>query len=87
MHNRAGFFSVDHEGGRHFMVMTEPFRLELCEGFDPRDAAATLVAAGWITPSKDGKASQSIRIAGFGDGARPRLYVFTPKVFTDDDGV
>lgn len=87
VHNRAGFFRKTGDGERQFMVMTEPFRIELCEGFDARDAAATLAAAGWIKPGTDGKTSHSVRIPGVGGSEKARVYVFTSKVFTDDNGV
>lgn len=87
VHNRAGFFRKAGDGERQFMVMTEPFRIELCEGFDARDAAATLAAAGWIKPGADGKTSHSVRIPGVGGSEKARVYVFTSKVFTDDNGV
>lgn len=87
VHNRAGFYRKAGDGERQFMVMTEPFRGELCEGFDARDAAKVLVAAGWLKPASDGKTSHSLRIPGVGGSEKARVYVFTSKVFTDDNGI
>lgn len=79
--NRAGFFHTDSEGFRVFMVLSEVYRKEICQGFEPKMVNKVLINAGWIVPGNDGKASQKRRIKGIGI---PRCYIFTEKVWSDD---
>ncbi len=46
--NRAGFTFTDDDGSLQFWVMPEPFKKELCKGFQPRNAARSLIKAGWM---------------------------------------
>ncbi|MFZ5522396.1 MAG: DUF927 domain-containing protein [Pseudomonadota bacterium] len=80
--NRAGFWRTGHDGARQYLVLPEVFRREVCAGFDPKAAAATLAAAGVLQPSRDGKASRSERLPGV--GATVRVYVFTAKVWESE---
>ena|GEM_PF-3210613 len=79
--NRAGFFYTDNAGYRIFMVLSEVYRKEICQGFEPKMVNKVLINSGWIVPGNDGKASQKRRIKGVGI---PRCYVFTEKVWSDD---
>ncbi|CEG59369.1 DUF927 domain-containing protein [Legionella fallonii] len=79
--NRAGFYQTDEEGFRVFLVLTEVFKKELCEGYDPKTVIQVLLNAGWLRPSKEGNPSQKPRIPGVGT---PRLYVFTRKIWDDE---
>lgn len=81
LYNRAGFFRTDNEGFRIFMVLSEVYRKEICQGFEPKMVNKVLINAGWIVPGNDGKASQKRRIKGVGI---PRCYVFTEKVWSDE---
>lgn len=76
--HRAGFrrkLQVGEPGTEdlreQYLVMPEAFK-ELVRGFNPKAAAQTLIAAGWLQPGKDGKASQSVRVRGLSKG---RFYV------------
>ncbi|AFC87391.1 DNA/RNA helicase, superfamily II [Frateuria aurantia DSM 6220] len=87
--NRAGFrrkVAASQPGSeeirQQYLVMPEAFK-ELVRGFNPKAAAQMLIAAGWLLPGIDGKASQSIRVRGMG---RSRLYVIDETlVFSADD--
>ncbi|KTD11921.1 inner membrane protein [Legionella gratiana] len=76
--NRAGFYRVDDEGFRQFMVLPEVYKNELCKGFDQRMVTRVLLNYDWIIPASDGKASNKPRIRGVGT---PRLYLFTDKIW------
>ncbi len=81
--NRAGFYRTDDEGRREYLVLPESFRRDVCQGFDLKTAAKTLLEAGWIEPGKDGKTSQKPRIPSM--GAAVRCYVFTSKLWEGDE--
>jgi uncharacterized protein (DUF927 family)/phage/plasmid primase-like uncharacterized protein len=76
--NRAGFYRAGVNGEREYLVLSEAFRRELCQGFDIKAATAALLDAGWIEPGKDGKTAQKPRIPGMGP---TRCYVFTSKMW------
>ena len=78
IHNRAGFFRTGVNDDREYMVLTEIFKQEICQGFDPKVVIRVLVNAGWIEPGNDGKTSQKPRITGVGT---PRCYVFTGRMW------
>ncbi len=78
IHNRAGFYYTDEAGFRRYMVLTEVFRKELCQGFEPRTVTRVLMNEGWLKPAADGSPTQKPRIKGVGT---PRLYVFTEKIW------
>ncbi len=79
--NRAGFYRTNATGEREFLVLPEAFKRDVCQGFDARVAAQTLVAAEWIMPGKDGKTAQKPRLPGLGP---TRCYVFTSKMWEDE---
>jgi putative DNA primase/helicase len=81
LYNRAGFFYTDNAGFRIFMVLSEVYRKEICQGFEPKMVNKVLINAGWIVPGNDGNASQKRRIKGIGI---PRCYIFTEKVWSDE---
>ncbi|WP_282296167.1 DUF927 domain-containing protein [Stenotrophomonas sp. PS02289] len=78
--DRAGFRRLDGVGVTEYMVLQESFNRELCAGFDSRQAARELVAAGWLKPSGDGRPSQVVRIPGLGAA---RLFIFDPRKVHD----
>lgn len=82
IHQRAGFYRTDDQGFRLYMVLSEVYRKEICQGFEPKMVNQVLLNAGWIEPGKDGNASQKLRIKGIGI---PRCYVFTDKIWSDND--
>lgn len=90
--NRAGFWRKtpgdqtltgvnQMNGPREFMVLPEVFRRELCMGNDPKAAAKSLIAAGWIIPGGDGRETQKPRLPGIGP---TRCYVFSGKMWDGD---
>ncbi|HCD9576665.1 TPA: DUF927 domain-containing protein, partial [Legionella pneumophila] len=76
--NRAGFFYTDDAGFRMYMVLTEVFKKELCQGFEPRTVVRALINEGWLKPAIDGMPTHKPRIKGVGT---PRVYVFTNKIW------
>ncbi|WP_447906296.1 DUF927 domain-containing protein [Stenotrophomonas sepilia] len=74
--DRAGFRRFDEVGVTEYLVLPEALKRELCAGFDPRRATRELIAAGWLKPGSDGKASQSVRVPSLGS---MRLYVFDSR--------
>lgn len=47
-HQRAGFRYVDEQGDMQFWVMSEPFKKELCKGFQTLAAVRAMVKAKWM---------------------------------------
>ncbi|HAT1825505.1 DUF927 domain-containing protein [Legionella pneumophila serogroup 1] len=76
--NRAGFFYTDDAGFRVYMVLTEVFKKELCQGFESRTVVRVLLNEGWLKPATDGMPTHKPRIKGVGT---PRVYVFTNKIW------
>lgn len=60
------------------MVLTEVFKKELCQGFEPRTVARVLMNEGWLKPAADGMPTHKPRVKGVGT---PRVYVFTDKIW------
>ncbi|HHF7348584.1 TPA: DUF927 domain-containing protein [Legionella feeleii] len=82
IHNRAGFYRQSENEDREYLVLSEIFKNEICQGFDPRLVVSVLKNAGWLEPGSDGKSSQKPRIRGIGS---PRCYVLTGKMWEDDE--
>ncbi|VEG92090.1 DUF927 domain-containing protein [Legionella spiritensis] len=78
INNRAGFYRTDEQGLRVYMVLTEVFKNEVCQGFDPKTVTRVLLNEEWILPARDSSPSHKPRIKGIGT---PRLYVFTNKIW------
>lgn len=70
---RAGFRRLDAVGRLQYLVLIETFKRELCKGFDARQAARWLRAAGWLEFGSDNRATQKPRIPGLGP---VRVYIF-----------
>ena len=64
--NRAGFYRNLADGEREFIVLSESFRREVCQGFDEKMAKIALIKAGVLIPGKDKKPSQLLRLPGIG---------------------
>ncbi|VEG92511.1 DUF927 domain-containing protein [Legionella spiritensis] len=82
IHNRAGFYRQDEHRDREYLVLSEIFKNEICQGFDSKLVISVLSKAGWLEPGKDGKNSQKPRVRGLGT---PRCYVLTGKMWEDND--
>tara|TARA_R110002126_G_scaffold273866_1_gene418512 strand:+ start:33696 stop:35447 length:1752 start_codon:yes stop_codon:yes gene_type:complete len=81
INRRAGFYTTAENGDRIYMVLSEVFKNEVCAGFDPKVVGRVLLDAGWLTPGKDGRATQKFRVAGIGI---PRLYVFNSCLWEEE---
>lgn len=79
--NRAGFYDSTSSGTEYF-VLPSAFR-EMCSGFDPKRAAAVLVAEGIMSPGSRGKNSISKKLPGLGQKAR--CYHFNASAWRDDE--
>ena len=78
IHNRAGFYRTADNGDREYLVLSEVFNKEICDGYDPKVVARVLVNAEWLQPSRNGTVSQKLRVRGIGI---PRLYVFNNRIW------
>ncbi|KTD67571.1 DUF927 domain-containing protein [Legionella shakespearei] len=81
LQNRAGFYYTDDAGFRVYMVLTEVFKKELCQGFESRTVARVLINEGWLKPAADGLPTHKPRIRGVGT---PRVYMFTDKIWSGE---
>ncbi|MDX2347165.1 MAG: DUF927 domain-containing protein [Legionella sp.] len=81
INRRAGFYTTANNGDRNYMVLSEVFKNEVCEGFDYKVVGRVLLDAEWLMPGKDGRATQKIRVAGIGI---PRLYVFNSRLWEEE---
>lgn len=64
--NRAGFYRTGASGVREFLILSESFRRDICQGFGEKAAKEALIACGVLIPGKDGKPTQSVRLPGIG---------------------
>lgn len=78
--NRAGYVRSGDDGPTYY-VDREPFRRDVCKGFDERRVIAVLKEAGALRLSADGK---STRIERLPDGRHTRVYVLTPALWGDE---
>lgn len=64
--NRAGFYRTGEDGSREFLVLSEVFKGELCQGHDEKTVKKALIAVGVLFRAKDGKPTQVFRLPGLG---------------------
>jgi len=81
--NRAGFYRVDHDGVRKYLVLPDVFRKEVCAGSDLKTAAAVLVRAGVLLPGTDGK--NSCLATPRAEGQKLRVYAINIEALVVDD--
>ena len=81
INHRAGFYKTADNGDRIYMVLSEVFKNEICQNYDPKMVSRVLINAGWLVQGNDGKASQKTRVPGIGI---PRLYMFTQRIWSDE---
>ena len=83
---QAGWKDVpgDEAGGLICYVYPETFRQEICDGFDPTDAARVLIRRGLLRPGEGGRPTQNVRLPGFRNPAR--VYIFPRDLGGADDG-
>jgi putative DNA primase/helicase len=70
--NRAGFYRNGEDGRREFLVLSEAFRREICQGFDEKTVKKILIEHKLLLPAKDGKPTHVARLPGLGS---TRVYV------------
>lgn len=80
--DRVGFFKTDDKGRQTFFMFVETFREVMCAHHDTKMVESILLNRGWIEPGGDGRATQKPRIMGRTD---QRFYVFSDKIWSDDD--
>jgi uncharacterized protein (DUF927 family) len=80
--NRAGWTKGTGED-RLYLIPSEVWKSELCEGLDPKLVARTLAEAGMLERGRDGLARPE-HIASLGKTVR--LYVLNQTVFSDTEG-
>ena len=78
--NRAGFFRLDRDHQREFLVLSECFQREVCAGFDPKDAVKILRERGWLLPGSE-RPKQRVRLPGMG---MPWVYVIGARMWEED---
>ena len=61
--------------------MSEPFRREICKGYDPRFVARVLAKRGHLVPGEGGRADRKERLPGLGG---VRCYRVKPSIFEDE---
>jgi uncharacterized protein (DUF927 family) len=63
--NRAGFYRVNEDRAREYLVLPEAFKREVCAGFDSKFAKKVLQDHGWLVPGAD-RPTQKVRLPGLG---------------------
>jgi uncharacterized protein (DUF927 family) len=81
MINRAGFFRLDSDNRREFLVLPDAFKREVCVGVDLKYATRILREHGWLLAGND-KAAQKIRLPGLGS---TRAYLIGSKMWEGDE--
>ncbi|AHI78648.1 primase 2 family protein [Burkholderia thailandensis USAMRU Malaysia  len=66
-----------------FLVLTEPFRNEVCRGFDHRAVARVLADMGVLRPESNGRADSKVRVGAHGP---MRAYRIQSSIFALDIG-
>ncbi len=84
--NRAGFRQPVSDGGEdqyEYLVPTQAFKTELCQGNDPTKVAQELHRRGYLrTPGKN-RLQVQIRVGGLGQSIR--CYAIQPAIFDEAD--
>jgi uncharacterized protein (DUF927 family) len=86
VHNRAGFFRnrafppLD-KPVREYLVLTEVFKAEICEGYDARKVGRVLREAGWLNVGEGTHLARHETLPGLG---RTRCYVFNHEMWDSD---
>jgi uncharacterized protein (DUF927 family) len=76
--NRAGFYRMDGNGGREYLVLPEAFKRDVCQVYDYKAVVTVVRKAGWLSPGEGGRATQKPRLPGMGT---VRCYVFTSQMW------
>ena len=66
-----------------YLVLTEPFRSEVCNGFDHRAVARLLLELGALRPEGNGRLDSKVRIGSLGT---MRAYRIQSSIFSLDIG-
>jgi putative DNA primase/helicase len=76
--NRAGYRKAGNNGPTYY-VTGEVFRREVCNGFDPKEVARVLIAAGALIAGSGGESTRKERLP---DGTGARVYVIGPGLWS-----
>ncbi|MEC7118670.1 MAG: DUF927 domain-containing protein [Pseudomonadota bacterium] len=71
--NRVGYIQQKNGQTREYLVFSEAFKNEVCNGYDYRQVTKVLISHGILVPDKEGKGSQPKRVPDTNKLAR--LYV------------
>lgn len=77
--NRVGYSKPAEEGASYY-VDPEPFRREVCNGFDVKRVLSVLRAGGALRLDNAGKSTRKERLP---DGRHMRVYVLTPALWDE----
>ncbi len=78
--NRAGFFRLNRDHQREFLVLSECFQREVCAGFDPKEAVKILRERGWLLPGSE-RPKQRVRLPCM---RMPWVYVIGARMWEED---
>jgi uncharacterized protein (DUF927 family) len=78
--DRAGFFRLDGDNRREFLVLPECFRRDVCAGIDPKYATKILRERGWLLTGSD-RPTQKVRLPGMGP---TWVYVIGARMWEED---
>ena len=60
IYNRVGFWRLDQEGRREYLIQAAFWKDEVCQGLDAKAVAALLIARGHLVPGGGGKSAASV---------------------------
>ncbi len=80
--NRAGFYRYKGKV-REYIVLSEAFKREVCQGFDAKAVDRALKKAGWLALGGDGRTTQKVRLPGI--EASTRVYIFTSTMWEAEE--
>ncbi len=81
---RAGFRKILDDGTTEYLVLSEAYKNDLCEGFDYRLVTRVLNEHGFLQRGGDGKSTLVKRLPGVSGAVR--VYVIDPSIFTSREG-
>ena len=80
--NMAGYRLTNEQGAYEFIVFTEPYTGEMCQGLNSKYVTKTLVKRGFLMTETDGKPQVRRRLPGMDQA---RVYHFTSTILSDTD--
>lgn len=80
--NRVGYFR-DTDQGKEYLAFPQMFKSEVCKGFDHKHVEKVLISHGVLKKNERGGGASVARIPDH--TKQVRMYIFTDKVFMDDE--